>query len=99
MIKYLILNHLDSCSSRRARLDLGLDGGGLLAAGGHDGEAADALAVQAHVLGVRLAGAQLVAVIQENADRLRVARAVPARKALRGFGTVSSDSCPQTAVT
>ena len=67
---------------RSAHLHLGLHNLGLLGAVGDEGEAADTLAVEAHVLGVRLRAAHEVAVLQEHPDRLRVPRAVPARKAL-----------------
>lgn len=66
-----------------AHLHLGLDCGGLSRRSSDDGEATRALAVEAHVLGIGLGTAELVAICQEDADRLRVARAVPAREALQ----------------
>ncbi len=79
--------HGACCSAARwgagAYLHLGLDRCGLLGTSGDEGEAAGPLPVQAHVLGVRLGAAQLVAVRQKGTDRLSVARAVAAGKALR----------------
>ena len=71
-----------SLQRRSAHHHLGLHSLGLIGAVGDEGEAADALAVEAHVLGVRLRAAHEVAVLQEHPDRLGVPCAVPARKAL-----------------
>ena len=72
--------------SSLSHLHLGLDGLGLVRAVGDDGEAADALTVQAHVFGVGLGAAHEVAVLQKHPDRLGVPCAVPAGKALQGSG-------------
>ena len=72
--------------SSLSHLHLGLDSLGLVRAVSDDGEAADALTVQAHILGVGLGAAHEVAVLQKHPDRLGVSCAVPAGKALQGNG-------------
>lgn len=67
-------------------LHLGLDSLGLVRAVGDDGEAADALTVQAHVFGIGLRAAHEVAVLQKHPDCLGVPCAVPAGKALQWSG-------------
>ena len=68
-------------------LNLRLDGLGSLRAVRHNVKGAGALAVQAHVLGKRLAHNGLVALADKVAQRIGVLVAVAARKALvRGGG-------------
>mmetsp|Transcript_33703 Transcript_33703/g.100365 ORF Transcript_33703/g.100365 Transcript_33703/m.100365 type:complete len:362 (+) Transcript_33703:59-1144(+) len=66
----------------RNRLHLGLNGRRLLGVVAHNGEAADTLTVQTHVLGVRLAEAHAVPVLDKLADGRGVAFTVAGRKAL-----------------
>lgn len=66
----------------RDRLDLRLNGGGLCGVVTHDGESANALAVHAHVLGVRLRQRNLDAASKEHLDRSAVALTVARREAL-----------------
>mmetsp|Transcript_29506 Transcript_29506/g.83224 ORF Transcript_29506/g.83224 Transcript_29506/m.83224 type:complete len:240 (+) Transcript_29506:403-1122(+) len=85
------LGHNQSSMQRRVgvcwagnSLQLALNRGSLLGVVTHNGKASDALAVETHVLGIALAQAHVMAILQEDLNCLPVPHAVSTGKALVG---------------